>query len=107
MRVGCPRFDLNNPSLSISSSTSVLTMGLPEEAENALVAYQALTNGVSRCVTYRAARGLDSHSGDDWATSRSQIAERVQSVAALATLLEDTLILRWVLPQQNDDLVYE
>ena len=85
-------FDLSNPSLSHVKQHFGIDNGVTgSEAENALVAYQALTNGVSRCVTYRAARGLDSHSGDDWATRHGpRLQNGFNSVAALATLLEDT-----------------
>ena len=87
-------FDLSHPSLSDLKQHFGVGNGVTgTEAENALVAYQALTNGVSRCVTYRAARGLDSHNGDDWATRHGpRLQNGFNSVAALATLLEDTPI---------------
>ena len=85
-------FDLSHSSLADLKQHFGVGNGVTgAEAENALVAYQALTNGVSRCVTYRAARGLDSHNGDDWATRHGpRLQNGFNSVAALATLLEDT-----------------
>ena len=85
-------FDLNNPDLiSLKQHFGVGSSERGREAENALMAYQALTNGVSRCVTYKAAGGLDSHGGDDWKDRHGpRLQNGFNSVAALANLLEDT-----------------
>ena len=62
-------FDLSSSALSDLRNHFGVDNGITgSEAEMALTAYQALTNGVSRCVTYKAAGGLDSHGGDDWRT---------------------------------------
>ena len=62
-----------------------------EEAEMALMTYQALTNGISRCVTYKAAGSLDSHDGENWRTRHGpRLQNGFNSVAALARLLDDT-----------------
>ena len=53
--------------------------------------YQALINGISRCVTFRAAGGLDSHSGENWKNDHGpSLAQGFNSVAALARQLEAT-----------------
>lgn len=57
----------------------------------ALMAAQALTQGVARCVSFAAAESLDTHQGSDWQTvagPRQQ--EGWDSVAALATHLAAT-----------------
>ncbi|MFK7931656.1 MAG: DUF1501 domain-containing protein [Myxococcota bacterium] len=58
---------------------------------SALLAAQALTNGVSRCVTMRGANGLDSHSGDDW-TQQHGPRQRAgfDAIAALIEHLQET-----------------
>ena len=57
----------------------------------ALMAYQALTNGISRCVTFRATSGLDSHGGDDWRNNHGpRLMQGFNSVAALAQQLDAT-----------------
>lgn len=58
---------------------------------SALMAYQALTNGISRCVTFRATGGLDAHSGDSWKNNHGpNLQQGFNSVAALARQLEAT-----------------
>ena len=85
-------FDLNNPDLiPLKQHFGVGDSERGRETENALLAYQALTNGISRCVTYKAATGLDSHGGDDWKDRHGpRLQNGFNSVAALANLLEDT-----------------
>ena len=85
-------FDLNSSSLSDLKQHFGVDNGVNgSEAEMALMAYQAITNGVSRCVTYKAAKGLDSHGGDDWKTKHGpRLQNGFNSVASLANLLEDT-----------------
>lgn len=57
----------------------------------ALMAAQALTQGVSRCVTIKVADGLDTHQGGSWQTDHGPfMREGFDSIAALASYLEDT-----------------
>jgi len=57
----------------------------------ALMAAQALTKGISRCVTIKVADGLDSHQGSSWTTDQGpRQREGFNSIAALATHLEQT-----------------
>ncbi|MEC9389298.1 MAG: DUF1501 domain-containing protein [Myxococcota bacterium] len=57
----------------------------------ALMAAQALTKGISRCVTIRVADGLDSHQGSSWTTDHGpRQREGFNAIAALATHLEQT-----------------
>lgn len=54
----------------------------------ALMAAQALTHGVSRCVTFQAADGLDTHQGAQWRADHGpNLRAGFDSVAALATHL--------------------
>lgn len=58
---------------------------------NALMAAQALTQGVSRCVSFEAARRIDSHQGAEWSTEHGpKLQQGFHSVAALAAWLEAT-----------------
>lgn len=85
-------FNVNNPDLAdLRNHFGVGNGETDEEASMALMAYQALTNGISRCVTYKAARGLDSHDGENWRTRHGpRLQNGFNSVAALARLLDDT-----------------
>jgi hypothetical protein len=85
-------FDFDSPDLADLKQYFGVGNGVTgSESENALMAYQALTNGVSRCVTYKAAGGLDSHNGDDWQTQHGpRLQNGFNSVASLASLLENT-----------------
>jgi uncharacterized protein (DUF1501 family) len=57
----------------------------------ALMAAQALTKGISRCVTIKVADGLDSHQGAAWEGDHGPgLREGFDSIAALATHLEET-----------------
>ena len=57
----------------------------------ALMAAQALTQGISRCVSFTAANGLDTHQGADWRDEHGpRQREGFDSVAALATHLAAT-----------------
>ncbi len=57
----------------------------------ALMAAQALTQGISRCVSFTAAEGLDSHQGADWRDVHGpRVRAGFDSVAALATHLDAT-----------------
>ena len=57
----------------------------------ALMAAQALTKGISRCVTIKVADGLDSHQGSSWTTDQGpRQQEGFNAIAALATHLEQT-----------------
>lgn len=57
----------------------------------ALMAAQALTKGISRCVTIKVADGLDSHQGGAWEGDHGPaMREGFDSIAALATHLEAT-----------------
>jgi len=57
----------------------------------AFLAYQAITSGTSRCVSYEAHRFNDTHSGPDWRNNHGyRLLSGFQSVAMLAELLEAT-----------------
>lgn len=57
----------------------------------ALMAAQALTKGISRCVTIKVADGLDSHQGAAWEGDHGPaMREGFDSISALASYLEDT-----------------
>ncbi len=57
----------------------------------ALMAAQALTKGISRCVTIKVADGLDTHQGGPWETDHGpSMREGFDAISALATHLEDT-----------------
>jgi len=57
----------------------------------ALMAAQALTNGVSRCVSFKAGEGLDTHQGAEWQVDHGpNLQAGFDSVAALATHLAAT-----------------
>lgn len=57
----------------------------------ALMAAQALTKGISRCVTIKVASGLDSHQGTSWQNDHGpSMQEGFDSIAALAEYLEET-----------------
>ncbi|MGC6507131.1 MAG: DUF1501 domain-containing protein [Myxococcota bacterium] len=59
--------------------------------EMALMAAQALTKGISRCVTIKVADGLDSHQGADWQNNHGPSQrEGFDSIAALMNHLENT-----------------
>lgn len=77
-------FDASNPELAELVS---FFDGQPR----AFLAYQALTSGVSRCVTYEAHRFDDPHAGPAWrSTTPGRLAAGFQSVALLAERLEAT-----------------
>ncbi|MEL6345099.1 MAG: DUF1501 domain-containing protein [Myxococcota bacterium] len=69
------RFGINDGSTGVGGS-------------RALIAAQALTNGVSRCVSFRAANNLDSHNGDEW---RGDHGPRIQSGYNAVAALIDSL----------------
>ena len=55
------------------------------------MAAQALTNGVSRCVSFRGARGLDAHAGDSWENDHGPLLRSgYDAVAALVDHLAET-----------------
>ncbi|MEC7987801.1 MAG: DUF1501 domain-containing protein [Myxococcota bacterium] len=85
-------FDTSSSDLSELKELFGLNSGSTgNAASSALMAYQALTNGISRCVTFRAAGGLDSHAGDSWRSVHGpNLQKGFNSVAALAQQLEDT-----------------
>ena len=57
----------------------------------AFLAYQALTSGTSRCVSYEAHRFNDTHSGPDWRANHGyRLLSGFQSVAMLAEMLQAT-----------------
>ena len=57
----------------------------------ALMAAQALTHGVSRCVSFRASANLDTHQGADWQDEHGpDLQAGFDSVAALASYLDAT-----------------
>ncbi len=57
----------------------------------ALMAAQALTKGISRCVTIKIADGLDSHQGASWENDHGPFMRQgFNSIAALVSYLEDT-----------------
>lgn len=57
----------------------------------ALVAGQALTKGVSRCVSFRATRNIDAHAGDNWRDQHGPDQRAgFNAVAALIDLLSET-----------------
>ena len=84
--------DLFNTSNSDLKELFGMNSGITGSAgSSALMAYQALTNGISRCVTFRATGGLDAHSGESWKNNHGPNLEQgFNSVAALARQLEDT-----------------
>ena len=62
-----------------------------EGGKLALMTAQALTQGISRCVSFVAADGLDSHQGAAWRTNHGpNLQEGFNSIAALASHLEAT-----------------
>jgi len=57
----------------------------------ALMAAQALTKGISRCVTLKVSDGLDSHQGTSWENDHGpNMRQGFNSIAALASYLEAT-----------------
>jgi len=55
----------------------------------AIMAAQALTKGISRCVTIKVADGLDSHQGSSWQSEHGPyMREGFDSISALASYLE-------------------
>ena len=59
--------------------------------ERPFMAYQALTSGTSRCVSYRAHVFNDTHAGPDWRANHGyRLQSGFQSVAMLAELLQAT-----------------
>jgi hypothetical protein len=57
----------------------------------ALMAAQALTKGISRCVTIKVADGLDSHQSGAWEADHGpSMREGFDAISALATHLEET-----------------
>jgi len=57
----------------------------------AFMAYQALTQGISRCMTYRGCPFNDTHSGAQWRTLHGpRLQDGFDSVALLAQRLDDT-----------------
>lgn len=62
-----------------------------EGGPRALMAAQALTQGVARCVSFRAAGNLDSHQGADWQAEHGpNLQAGFDAIAALADHLEAT-----------------
>ena len=77
-------FDANNPELADIVAHF-------EGQPRAFMAYQALTSGTSRCVSYRAHVFNDTHSGPDWRANHGyRLQSGFQSVAMLAELLQAT-----------------
>lgn len=85
-------FNLSHPDLTDLKERFGLNSGITGSAgSSALMAYQALTHGISRCVTFRATGGLDSHAGEDWKNNHGpRLQTGFNSVAALARQLEAT-----------------
>ena len=55
----------------------------------AMMAAQALTQGISRCVTIKVADGLDTHQGASWQTDHGPfLRDGFDSISALASYLE-------------------
>ena len=85
-------FDLDSPDLAIAKDQ--FQVGNGSSSDNgamALLAAQALTMGISRCVTIKMAGSLDTHQGLAW---RNEQGPRQQSgfnaIASLAQFLENT-----------------
>ena len=77
-------FDVNNPDLAD-------VVAHFEGQPRAFMAYQALTSGTSRCVSYRAHVFNDTHAGPDWRANHGyRLQSGFQSVAMLAELLQAT-----------------
>ena len=84
-------FDTNHNDLTDLNHHFGVNSGINGGDPLALAAYQALTNGISRCVTFRATSGLDSHGGDDWRNNHGpRLMQGFNSVAALAQQLDAT-----------------
>ena len=85
-------FDTSNAALNDLKERFGMNSGSTGSAgASALMSYQALTNGISRCVTFRATGGLDAHSGESWINNHGPaLAQGFNSVAALARELEAT-----------------
>ena len=85
-------FDTSRSDLADLKEIFGLNSGTTGNAgSSALMAYQALINGISRCVTFRATGGLDAHSGEEWRSGHGpKLEQGFNSIAALAKQLEET-----------------